>query len=124
VIDDLEKDDLEQQLKKALERREAPPWFEARVLDAVSSGAAEPVQTHWWSAWRSNGNLRWVTALVAGLVLGAGITFRYETVVQERAAMERAEGEAAKARLELALRITRVKLEKIQQRVSETQRFD
>ena len=117
-------DHLEEQLKKALERREAPPWFEARVLDAVTSGAAEPIRTRWWSDWRTSGNLRWVTALVAGLVLGAGVTLRYETVVQERAALERAEGEAAKARLELALRITRVKLEKIQQKVAETQRFD
>jgi hypothetical protein len=28
-------DDLEQQLKEALARKEAPPWFEAKVLAAV-----------------------------------------------------------------------------------------
>ena len=121
---DLEKDHLEQQLQNALARQEAPPWFEARVLDAVSSGATEPARKHWWSEWRPSGNLRWVAALVAGLVMGAGVTLRYEQVVQERAAMERAEGETARARLELALRITKVKLQKIQEKVVETQRFD
>ena len=116
-------DDLEKQLKDTFARREAPPWFEARVLDAVSR-QPERTAAVWNPGSWFRGNLRWVTALVAGLVIGAGATMRYEQVVQARADRERIEGEAARARLELALRITSVKLRKIQEKVVSAERFD
>jgi len=116
-------DDLEKQLKDTFARREAPPWFEARVLDAVAR-PPERTTAAWSGVSWMRGNLRWMTALVAGLVIGAGITMRYEQLVQQRAERERMEGEAARARLELALRITSVKLRKIQEKVVSSERFD
>ena len=96
-------DDLEQQLKRALSRQEPPPWFEAKVLSAV--GSPRPAR-------RSGFWMRWASLAAAGAMLVAAVTFQHERQVRERAA-----GEEAKARLELALKITRVKLQKIDQKV-------
>jgi|SRR5579884_1575604 len=93
--------ELERQLKNVLAREEAPPWFEARVMARTSERrigfAAQP---------------RWAAALASTVLIVCGAAWTYE-----RAAEERAAGEAAKARLELALKITSAKLEQIQQKV-------
>ena len=96
-------DDLEQQLKRALARQEPPPWFEAKVLSAVGTAQLAP---------RTGFRMRWASLAVAGGLLIAAVTFQHERQMRERAA-----GEEAKARLELALKITRVKLQKIDQKV-------
>ena len=100
-------DDLEQQLKNAMARKGPSPFFEARVLNAVKRQARGRS-----AAMR----LRWFSAIAAGLVLTTGVIWERERAFQERAA-----GEAAKARLELALKITSIKLQTIQQRVESLQ---
>ncbi len=91
--------DLEQQLRAALERKAPSPFFESRVLGAARRR-------------RPAARLRWVWAIAAGLLAVTGVVWQHERAIQEQAA-----GQAAKAHLELALRITSVKLQKIQQRV-------
>jgi hypothetical protein len=93
-------EDFEQQIRNALARKEPSFGFETRVLAA----ARRPNVRH--------GVWRWASALAAGIVLVMGITWEHERAVQERAA-----GEAAKERLKLALKITSMKLSKIQQKV-------
>ena len=105
-------EDLEQQLKNALARKDAPEWFEAKVMaatrreEAMKAGRPAP-------RWR----WRWASALAATVLLIGGAAWQHERVVQQRAA-----GENAKARLELALKITRAKLQRIEQRLNEAER--
>jgi hypothetical protein len=70
--------------------------------------------------------IRWAstvaaTAMVVSGVVG-GVVWQHERTVAFNE--DRAAGEAAKARLELALRITSVKLQKIGQRVKEINQTD
>jgi hypothetical protein len=92
-------EDLERQLKDALARKEQPPAFEAKVFAAIHAG-----QSKSWAFWRWEALAASVLALAA---FGA----------HQHAVRERAAGEAAKARLQLALKITVAKLSKIQQTV-------
>lgn len=88
-------DPLEQKLKDALRREEPPLGFAARV----AARAKEQEQRSWWRGllgWR----MRWAVALVAVCaVMFGGI------LLQRERARERAEGEAAKQQVKLALRI-------------------
>lgn len=95
-------DHLEKQLADALGRKEPSAGFEARVLAA----AARRKQRRWFAP-----RFQWAAALAASLVLIAG-------VVEYRESRQRAAGEAAKAQLELALRITSDKLQRISDRVN------
>jgi hypothetical protein len=54
----------------------------------------------------------WASAIAAALLVTTGSAWQYE-----REAHEQAAGREAKARLELALKITSVKLQKISQKV-------
>ncbi len=112
-------EDLERQLKKALERQEAPAWFEAKVMAAIARQADE--KPSWWR--RTIGmRTRWATAAAVVAMVTSGVVWQHEhTVAVER---ERAAGEAAKARLELALRITSIKLHKIREKVNELNQTD
>jgi hypothetical protein len=96
-------DDFEQQLKAALARKEPSPFFEARVLNAAKR------QAH---ARRASFRMWWASAVAAALLVMTGSAWQYEKSVHERAA-----GEQAKAQLELALKITSVKLQKISNKV-------
>ena len=100
-------EDFEKQIKNALGRKEPPPWLESRILAAAAETRAERVPLWRW---------RWVAASTAAVVLVGGIAFERERVSQERAQEQRA-GLAAKERLQLALKITSVKLQQIQQEV-------
>ena len=106
-------EDFEQQLKEALARKEAPEWFEAKVL-AAARGV--PQRQPFWQR-VLGGRLRWASAAAAIALVASGITWQHERGVREHAA-----GEAAKARLELALRITSLKLQKIEQKLNEVER--
>jgi hypothetical protein len=99
-------DDFEKQLAEALKREEPSGNFEARVLAAV---AREKDRRWWWMP----GGFRWAAALAMLVVVAAVGVEKYR-----EAAAERAAGEAAKARLELALKITSAKLTKIRQQVN------
>lgn len=87
-------DPLEQKLKDALRREEPPLGFAARV----SARAREQEQRSWWSgllAWR----MRWAVALAVCVVMLGGV------LLQRERARERAEGEAARQQVKLALQI-------------------
>ena len=92
---------LEEALKQALRREEAPDGFAERVLARVASPVAKPGPWIW---------LRWALAATLSLLLLA--TFQYNT---ER--RRRAEGELAKAQVVTALRITAEKLEYTREKV-------
>jgi hypothetical protein len=94
-------EDFEQQLKNALARKEQPPTFEAKVFAAVARRPSG--RSIFW---------RWATEMAAVILIASGFWLRYEHELHERAA-----GEAAKARLQLALRITVTELSKIQKTV-------
>jgi hypothetical protein len=115
-----DKHDLEQQLKSALAREEAPAWFEARVMNAVNREAPSKRVNAQRPRWQ------WilVTTTAAVAVIGVGSEWQHH-VTMERVKMahfemeQREAGEAAKAKLQLALRITSTKLLQIQQRIEE-----
>lgn len=96
-------DDFERQLKEALAKKEPSPFFEARVLGAVKRQARER---------RASARMWWASAIAAALLAMTGSAWQYERGVREQAA-----GMEAKARLELALKITSVKLQRISQKV-------
>ena len=111
-------EDLEKQLKSALERQEPPPWFEAKVLAAVAR--ERPAPRSWFERAIHGSRLRWATAVAAVGLIASGVVWQRERRVEEE--RERTAGEAAKARLELALKITSNKLHKIQQKLNEISR--
>jgi hypothetical protein len=94
---------FEQELKNALRRKDPPADFEARVLAAAAGGNRDARP----DARKRNGR-RWGMPIAAALVLTAGIAWQ-----RERAAEEQAAGQAARARLKLALQITSAKLHRI-----------
>jgi hypothetical protein len=96
-------DDFERQLKEALAKKEPSPFFEARVLGAVKRQGRER---------RASARMWWASAVAAALLVMSGSAWEYERGVREQAA-----GQQAKARLELALKITSVKLQKISRKV-------
>lgn len=96
-------DDFEKQIKAALAKEEPSPFFEARVLGAVKRQARER---------RASARMWWTSAIAAALLVTTGSAWQYQKTVQEEAA-----GKQAKARLELALKITSVKLQRISRKV-------
>ena len=96
-------DDFEKQLKDALSRVGPSPFFEARVLGAVKRREREH---------RASSRLWWASAIAAVLLVVVGSLWQYERNTREEAA-----GKEAKARLELALRVTSVRLQKISRKV-------
>ena len=96
-------DDFEKQLKDALARKEPSPFFEARVLGAVKRQARER---------QTSSRMWWASAVAAGLLVITGSAWQHERTVREEAA-----GKDAKARLQLALKITSVKLQRISMKV-------
>jgi hypothetical protein len=99
-------DDFERQLKNALARKEQPSTLEAKVFAAIARErtAPKPAPRLFW---------RWEAVAVAATILLAAVSW----TGHERELQERAAGEAAKARLQLALRITVTQLGKIQRTV-------
>jgi hypothetical protein len=108
-------EDFEGQLKNALARKDAPDWFEAKVLAAAAREPSE--QRSFFHQLFTGGRLRWATVAAVIAISVSGVTWQHERSVEERAA-----GEAAKARLELALKITSTKLHKIERTLNEVER--
>lgn len=98
-------DDFEKQLRNALAKKEPSPFFEARVLGAARRQARER---------QASARMWWASALAAVLIMVAGLAWQHQRSERVR---EEAAGREAKARLELALKITSVKLQKISQKV-------
>jgi hypothetical protein len=85
-------DDLEIQLKRALAREDPPEGFEGRVLARTRLRRSAP---------------RWLAAAAAVLLIaGGGYSYRWR------------EGQMAKQKVLLALRITSAKLSRIQAEVA------
>jgi len=95
--------DFEDQLRRALERKEPSPGFAARVV-ARATQARRPAP---WASWRG-----WAAAAVAASlgVVGLGLEMEHRQRVREQ-------GEAARAQLIQAMEITSNKLQKIQKKV-------
>ena len=105
-MDDFEQQRFEQKLKSALARKEQPPTLEAKVFAAIARerSAPQPAPKVFW---------RWEAVAVAAAILLAAVSW----TGHERELQERAAGEAAKAHLQLALKVTFTELGKIQRTV-------
>lgn len=105
-------DDFEQQLKRALARKDAPGFFEAKVLAAANrQQTGEMRVTRFVRPWS-----RWITAGAATVLMISGVVWQ-----RERNDRERVAGESAKAQLELALKITSKKLKHIELQIENVQ---
>jgi hypothetical protein len=104
---------LDDGLREALRRVDPGPDFTRTVLERAA--AARPKES-WWRSLASGIRpplVRWAAAgLVACALLAAGFEYQHER-------QQRAEGEAAKQQLVLALRIAGAKLRGVQEKVLE-----
>jgi hypothetical protein len=116
--------DFEERLKEAMARETPPEGFEARVLAAVreTQGAGSEKQRGWWTPWRLLAALK--PALLASLkpallapVLAALLVLSVGFIYQKHEHTVR--GEAAKAKLLVAMRVAGSKLHETRDRVSE-----
>src|SRR5260370_14197045 len=108
-------DDLDRQLSQALARKDAPEGFAERVHLLAAAASREPMRLTLWERLTGSGRLRWATALAALVLIAGGVGTAWE--LEKSADRERIQGETAKARLQLSLRITSQKLRQIQERV-------
>ena len=105
----------EEALKSALRREPAPEGFADRVLLRVAEQKPVASRRESWLRIFAQPLVRWaVAAAVCAAVVGGGIYYRD---IQQ----ERAQGEAAKQRLILALRIAGSKLQLAKSRVQHIQ---
>jgi hypothetical protein len=97
---------LEDELRNAMRREDAPPGFAARVMARIDAAPARRHVFHLPA-------FRWAAAAVAAmLLLAAGIGY-------ERQRTARMEGERAKEQVMLALRITGSKLQFVKEKIRE-----
>jgi len=94
---------LEDDLRQALERQEPPAGFTDRVLARVKAEEAQPTLWQRLNDLFRMPALRMATAAVLCIVLAIGVTFEQQRRTREQ-------GEAAKEKLLLALKITSSKL--------------
>lgn len=111
-------DAMDEELRQALRREEAPAGFAERVLAGVRQRQAMEPATPWWRRWMRVHvvALRYATTLILmmAVAIGAWEYRRYE--------QERREGEAARQQVLLALRIASRKLQYAHTKVSEAGR--
>lgn len=107
---------LDDELKNAL-RREAPPeGFEARLMARLAS---EPKREMGLARWFKLPDLR--MPLMTRLAFSAALCLMVVAGVRfERERQERVEGEAAKAKLMQALRVTGTQLQAVHEKVRES----
>jgi hypothetical protein len=105
---------LEAMLKEALRRENAPENFSARVLTRVAQNSFTPnAQKESWLHILSQPLMRWAAfAAISFCLIAGGVRYRH---LQH----ERAQGEAAKHQLMLALRIAGTKLHLAKSKVNE-----
>jgi hypothetical protein len=107
---------LDDELRNALRREEPPTGFEARLMARV---AAEPKRATGLARWFRLPDLhmplmtRLAFTAALGLMVVAGVRYEHER-------QERIEGQAAKAKLMQALRITGTELQAVHEKVMET----
>lgn len=116
---------LEDKLRRALRRREPPPGFTGRVLARVRQEAdartpvstqlrARPARQARWGAWTWFGPRLRLAFSAAAAVLLLAVSL---SVWQRRREEQRREGEAARAQVMEALRITSAKLNRVRAKV-------
>lgn len=119
---------LDDELRTALKRREPPPGFTQRVMARVEQlteererTASKPARAGWpatpWSWFGRKVSLSFgaVAAMTAVVLLAVGVTLWQ----QHRIEQERRQGEAARAQLIEALRVTSAKLNHVRTKVRE-----
>lgn len=94
---------LDDELKRALERREPPDGFTRRVLERAGAGAKRGGARR-GLGWLWLPQFRWAAAAVAGLLIAAS------AVEYQRYRRAQAEGERAREQVMLALQIASSKL--------------
>jgi hypothetical protein len=106
------KDRMDDALKSALHRQEAPDGFADRVLARVSMQNQRPVHRDSWLSLFTQPIVRWaaLAAVSAAMIVG---------VYVYNLRREQAKGEAAKQRLMLALRVAGSKLQLAKAKVNE-----
>jgi len=92
--------DFEDQLRRALDRKEPSPDFAARVAARANAARHQPWFTR--PAWA-------ITAIAASMILGA-VNFQLDS-------RDRRQGQAARAQLIEAMQITSTQLDKIHNKV-------
>jgi len=92
-------EDFEQQLRDALARKQPPAWLEAQVLARATTKKSK------------RGLFGWVMATAFAIAIAAGVWTDHREYVL---------GQAAKAQLQLALKVTATELGKIQKTVRTT----
>mgnify|MGYP001002101206 CR=1 FL=1 len=107
-----ENESLENELRQALRRAAPPEWFTEGVTARVRAERAKP-RLNWWTS--PGGWMRWAAAVATLAVVFGGV--RWEQIRRERV-----QGEEAKAKLMLALRVTGEKLRMAQVRVQSLER--
>jgi hypothetical protein len=105
---------LDEVMKSALRRQEVPDGFAERVLArlAAQSSPQTPVRRESWLRFFSRPLVRWAALAAAATAMILGVHLY-------NLRRERAEGEAAKQRLMLALRIAGSKLQLAKAKVNE-----
>lgn len=109
-------DELNSELRKALSREEPPVGFEARLMARLSSESKREAGLARWfqlAMPRFPMMSRLAFASVLCLMMVAGVHY-------ERERQERIEGEAAKAKLMQALRVTGTQLQAVREKVMES----
>jgi hypothetical protein len=99
---------MDDELRNALRREEAPDGFADRVLHRAARGRTQQRPTN-------RSLVRWAAAAVIVASVAGGV--QYRTVQQERE--ERIRGEAAKEQVVQALRIAGSKLQLVQAKIKE-----
>lgn len=99
--------DFEDQLRRALERKDPSPGFAERVMAAAAAGRPRPSA---WTRWRAWG----AASIAASLFVGA--------LSLDLDRRQRQQGEAARAQLIQAMQITSSQLQRIEKKVQGTLR--
>jgi len=107
--------EMDEQLKRALQRCEPPDGFAERVLARVGREPSPTAKHLAWTLWHRPA-LRWATAAALVAVAATGIGYH----IHQR--KEEAEAKTAKQQVMLALRITGSKLRVAKQRVKAVER--
>lgn len=101
---------MEDLLREALKRKEPPAGFAERVLARAASSEPAPGRASRWASLFRRPLVRWAAVAAAVILIVAGAQY-------QRAQKIRAEGEAAKQQVILAIQITGSKLEVVRQKV-------
>lgn len=115
---------LEDELRRVLRRREPPVGFTERVLARARQetdgrnpvSTAQPARRARWAGWTWFGpRLRWgFAAIAAAILLAVSLSVWH---YRQREEQQRREGEAARAQVIEALRITSAKLNRVRVKV-------